>query len=204
MRKIRNMANLKKSNTFIKNYTDDYVDIVDKIANNVKNIIIYNKPYSIYYDNIYIIKKNIDISVKLVKTENINNLSVSGETLMIDKPNLINIRVEYPKYAYKTNIEYLMAELKDCIRHEIQHWIQIINNTFTMEELGINFNKNMYQYYLLEHEIEAHVYGLIYNSKENGKTMYDNICDFLKTWRELTPYQKDMIKKEYEKYFMTL
>jgi hypothetical protein len=141
-----------------KNISGTYNEIVNDLSRSIFNSIKNEKDkfetYFVLDEDIY-----IDVYVELVKNkENKHKYNISGDSSVND----LSIKIEYNDEYFPKEYNNLLAEIKEVIRHEIEHINQF------------NFNYKIYQkynditykeYLLLRHEIPAFVKGLYKRAK---------------------------------------
>lgn len=154
--------------------------IVDNIFNFVKSII--DNTYTTISD--IRIKKRVTIKntsyyfiLHIIPQKNNKKIYLSiGAAYLAEKIICIKVRFNVKKFSDKKYYSLVLADLKDTIRHEIQHIIQIQSNKYDMKTLLQATSHNL-DYFLLPHEIEAYVYGFVYFNKHIYKNKKDPCLD---------------------------
>lgn len=192
-----NLANSKK---FLKNYQDEYLDSVKNIIADISYIMTNNLAIYKYENKIKILNKYININILFNNIPDV--IRVSG--CAIYETNTIKILIKYPYYYGMYNIEAVLSEVMDCIRHEIQHFVQHMTHKF--EDTLYYQKDDMFMYYLSPHEVESHIYGFIYSNIFKGcvtNLKYD-ISNYFKGSYILTPAQKEILYTKYNEIFTQL
>lgn len=94
--------------------------------------------------------------------------------------NMITIQVYYNPAAFPNQMNYLVAEIKDTLRHELEHIAQF--NLFGKESYEYYRGKEdevpFYKYLLLRHEVPAFVRGLYKTAKTKRIPLSQAIEEF--------------------------
>jgi hypothetical protein len=125
----------------------------------------------------------IDIDIKVtyipIKDEQSYKYSVKGAALGDD----IEIEVEYVPNSFPEAYNDFIAELKETIRHELEHIAQH-NNMGKEHYEAYPVDISFYRYLQLRHEIPAFVHGLYARSKTKKQTITESINDFFGEYKE--------------------
>lgn len=197
MKKKVNLVNSKK---FLKNYKDEYFDSIKFIIDDISNIISNNLAAYNYKNKIKILNKYVKLNIMFKNLP--NTIEVSG--VAEHTTNSIKITIRYPYTFGVDNLHIILSETADCIRHEIEHFVQ--HTEYKFQETLYNNIPDKFMYYLSPHEIEAHIYGFIYNIKYKAcsTTLKNHITDFFKHLYTLTPIQKEILLEKYKEVIILL
>ena len=123
---------------------------------------------------------------------------VNGEA---DKDN-IGIRINYDLKQFPGAYNELVPELKDVVRHELEHIAQLRFNKDAKPDLDKDENDlPLFDYLTLDYEIPAFVQGIYKKAKTKKISFTQALEDFLDDRvDELTPDQENKIKKIYLNY----
>lgn len=124
---------------------------------------------------------DIDIKVTYIPTKNNNdyNYSIKGETLGDD----IDIEILYVPKSFPEVYNDFIAELKETIRHELEHIAQHNNrgkDSYESYPIEIKY----YKYLQLNHEIPAFVHGLYKRSKTKRQTLTRSINEYMNEYTD--------------------
>ena len=89
---------------------------------------------------------------------------------------VIQLSIEYDPKAFPSQLNSFIAELKEVLRHELEHVAQY--NLIGKEEYESRSNIPFYQYLLLNHEVPAFVRGLYQKAKTKRIPLSQAIDDF--------------------------
>lgn len=199
----------------------------DNVTNELTKEIIYavKKGVKKYRTRIRLFSRTfIDIIVKIKEMDNLKEPLVGGHMELSPnrgeyKKMILDITVSSNKQDFYTDLNKLVAELKNIIRHEIEH---IAQDRFKSKERGSFFSTKRrypedleyYEYLTEPYEVEAYVRGLYKKAKtmkeplnilidefgnylESINIHPDEIKTVLNTWRDYakrhliqTPYRK--------------
>lgn len=135
---------------------------------------------------------DIDFHVKPVKSIGNHPYSIHAE----GDEDSIEIWVEYVKAAFPAAYNDFIAEIKEAIRHEMEHVAQQVKGTAPFEAHGtIPF----YMYLLLTHEIPAYVQGLRTRARTKKITLEDAIDQYFNEYTDSfdKEEEKDLVKKQW-------
>ena len=111
----------------------------------------------------------------------------------------IAIQVNYNPDSFPTAYNELIPEIKDAVRHELEHVSQYRNPNKEIKPGGVNQDDlPLYDYLTLDYEIPAFVQGLYKKAKTKKITLTKAIDDFLdERAEELSSDEEVKIKKIY-------
>lgn len=129
----------------------------------------------------------------------------------------IIVRVMYRPMNIKADFNAIVTEVKEAIRHEIEHVAQVIKDpiytpgstharidwsspaAIKAAQAGEKTKKNLYDYYMQDHEVEAFIKGLFKKAKTTRVDFEKLLHDWLDS-RDLSKIQKWKLKHKYYKY----
>ncbi len=108
----------------------------------------------------------------------------------------IQIQINYNSSSFPEAYNNLIAEVKDALRHELEHMGQYHFNK-GIEPTGIDTdNISSFEYFTLDYEIPAFVQGLYKTAKTKKITLTQAIDEFLaERIEELTPEESSKVKQ---------
>lgn len=111
----------------------------------------------------------------------------------------IAIQINYNPDSFPTAYNELIPEIKDAVRHELEHVSQYRNPNKEIKPGGVNQDDlPLYDYLTLDYEIPAFVQGLYKKAKTKKITLTKAIDDFLdERAEELSSDEEVKIKKIY-------
>ena len=113
----------------------------------------------------------------------------------------VMIQIIYNPDTIKSNMTLLVAEIKDAMRHELEHVAQY--NLFGKETLESEPDDYpFYKYLMLRHEIPAFVRGLYATAKTKKIPMTQAIEDFFVSYKKRfkSPKEIDVVRKTWTSY----
>lgn len=133
--------------------------------------------YSNYESEITVGGDDIDITVKFVPKKDLygHTYSIQG----YGDIDTIDITIEYVKNSFPAAYNDFIAELKESIRHEIEHIAQKVKGKLKWQKYS---NIPFYKYLLLRHEVPAYVNGLYKRAKTKRQTITQAIDEYIKEY----------------------
>jgi hypothetical protein len=136
------------------------------------------------------------------KVSVIPNTKLKGHPYSIDagaQYDEIDMTVEYNPLVFPAAFNDFIAEIKDAIRHEMEHIAQQQKGTSKWEDRG---DKPFYQYLLLPQEIPAYIKGLNKRAKVKRITLGQAIEEYFKEYKDSFKNQGeiDVVRREWMKW----
>ena len=92
---------------------------------------------------------------------------------------IVNITMSYNPTVFPAAYNDFIAEVKEAVRHEVEHIAQNFNQGKEQHERSVD-GEPYYQYLQLRHEVPAFVQGLYRRSKSKKQTLTTSIDEFMK------------------------
>lgn len=127
------------------------------------------------------------------------------------------VKVMYRPMNIKSDFNAIVTEIKEAVRHEIEHVAQVIKDpiytpgsthariewsspaAIKAAKSGEKTKKDLYDYYMQDHEVEAFTKGLFKKAKTTRVDFEKLLFDWLES-RNLSTIQKWRMKHKYYKY----
>ena len=153
----------------------------------------YSEEVEGYLDGIY-----YDLTFELIPTD---FETLGPQPFIIDAAadyDSVEIVINYNKDAFPKSYNDLNAELKDTIRHELEHVGQAnFNKGIPFNTIDLPFHK----YLTSAAEVPAFIKGLYKNAKTRKITLRQSIDDFLQSREsELTDQQEAYVRKVWDRW----
>ena len=159
------------------------------------------------------------LSLKVQWVEDLDDYRVGGDAFndpgkdpsKVDSPPLIEVRFEIDPADYPKILSEVSMDLKDTLRHEIEHTTQsgwnVMQSKYLRSDAArrekINTGKiDSYQYFLLQKEQPAMIQGLYTRAKKERKPFALVVNSYLDIWVNngtMTAEQKEIILKRWRK-----
>lgn len=185
----------KKNEKIVNSIFYSVKTIVDNLPNSLSEIKIKKR--------IYIKKEPHYIIFHIVPLNNNKKTYLNiGAAYIEHKTIYLKLRFNIRKFNDKKYYNLVLADLKDTIRHELQHFIQFSSKKYSAKTLT-QATPNEIAYYLLPYEVEAFIYGFIYFNKHIKKEAYldDILMKYIKRIsKTLTISEKKLLYNIYYRY----
>jgi hypothetical protein len=136
------------------------------------------------------------LTLKVQWIKGLNNFHYGGDAYNStqrdsDEPPLIEIRFEMDPAEYPKVLSEVAMQLRDVLRHEIEHVTQSGWNTITSKYIASDMpiRKKIesgqlppYRYFMLQKEIPAMIHGLYLKAKKTRTPFRDEVVAFLQTF----------------------
>lgn len=133
-----------------------------------------------------------------------------------DDAPLVEVLIRIDPESYPQNLNTIIAEMSDTIRHELEHLTQSGWNTKQSKYIPPDRKKRnrietgkeaTYNYFLLDKEIPAMIHGLYNKAKKSRRPFADVVDDQMQKLIQrgiATPEQTEIIKNKWREYLPKL
>lgn len=142
------------------------------------------------------IPMEFNLQLKVQWIENFNDFRVGGDAfndtnIDVNETPLIEIRFKIDPAEYPNILSEIAMELRDVLRHEIEHLTQggwnTKNGKFIRSDQGMRAKIDagivpVARYFMLPKEVDANIHGLYLRAKKSRKPFADIVNDYLNIW----------------------
>jgi hypothetical protein len=167
-------------------YTYDSIVLIQsrEIINNFKQNIGKRVSYISYFS---IGDLDIDVDVEFIPRKRLGRHSYNIEAGACNDS--VDMTIMYIPDRFPLSYNDFIAEVKEALRHEIEHVVQLIKHKLEWEYQP---TASFCQYLLLRHEVPAHIFGLYRRAKTKRQPLSLIIDEFMNEHYESFQTESEM------------